>query len=106
MRSLDAMGVVSDTYGSPLCPILLKMIPEEIALEFTRQEADNVLKAKDLMEFLKLDVESRERTANLTQKREEHQPQERNAGREKENNKKTIHRHHSLGCSFPHMESK
>jgi len=29
-------------------------------------------------------VESRERTANLTQKREGHQPQESNAGREKE----------------------
>lgn len=58
VHSLDAMGVVSNTYGSLLCPILLKMIPEEIVLEFTRQEADNVLKAKDLMEFLKLDVES------------------------------------------------
>lgn len=53
VRNLDAMGVVSDTYGSLLCPILLKIIPEEIALDFTRQEVDNVLKAKDLMEFLR-----------------------------------------------------
>ena len=75
------MGVVSDTYGSLICPILLKMLPEEITLDFTRQEADIVLKAKDLMEFLKLDVESRERTANLTQKREGYQPEERNTGR-------------------------
>lgn len=68
VRSLDALGVASDTYGSLLCPILLKMIPEEIALEFTKSEEENVLKAKELMKFLKLEVESRERTVNLTQK--------------------------------------
>lgn len=84
VRSLDAMGVVSDSYGSLLCPILLKMIPEEIALEFTRLKADNVLKAKDLMDFLKLEVESRERTANLTQRREIEKQEEKNAGRERE----------------------
>ena len=50
-------------------PYCLKMIPEDTALDFTRQEANNMLKATDLMEFLKLDVESRERTENLTQKR-------------------------------------
>lgn len=63
------------------------MIPEEIALEFTRQEADNVLKAQELMVFLKLEVESRERTTNLTQKKEVHQHEERNAGRDKERDK-------------------
>lgn len=62
VRSLDALGVVADTCGSSWCPILLKMIPEEIALKFTKSEADNVLKAKELMAFLKLEVESRERT--------------------------------------------
>ena len=36
VRSLDALGVVADTYGSLLCPILLKIIPEDIALEFTK----------------------------------------------------------------------
>lgn len=77
---LDALGVVADTYGSLLCPILLKMIPEDIALKFTKSEADNVLKAKELMDFLKLEVESRERTVNLTQKREGSQNEWRNAG--------------------------
>ena len=63
------------------------MFPEETALEFTRQEADNVLKAKDLMDLLKLEVESRERTANLTQKREGYQYEERYAGGDKEHEK-------------------
>lgn len=86
VRSLDALGVVSDAYGS-LCPILLKMIPEEIALEFMRREADNVLKAKELMEFLKLEVESRERTANLTQRRETFS-HEQSAARDRERREK------------------
>lgn len=30
IRSLASMGVVSDTYGSLLCPILMKLIPEEV----------------------------------------------------------------------------
>lgn len=90
VRSLDALGVVSDAYGSLLCPILLKMIPEEIALEFMRREADNVLKAKELMEFLKLEVESRERTANLTQRRETFS-HEQSAARDRERRVKKTH---------------
>ena len=71
VRSLDAVGVVSDSYGSLLCPILMKMIPEEITLEFTRRMADgSVLKVKELMEYVKREVESRERTSDLIQKRE------------------------------------
>lgn len=35
IRSLASMGVVSDTYGSLLCPILMKLIPEEMTLEFS-----------------------------------------------------------------------
>ena len=84
VRSLDALGVVSDAYGSLLCPILLKMIPEEIALAFTRKEADQELKAKELMDFLKLDVESRERTANLTQRKESFHHEEKGMRHERE----------------------
>lgn len=80
VRSLGAVGLVSDTYGCLFCPVLLKMILDETALKFTQQAADNVPRAKDLMEVLKLEVESRERTANLTQNKEGYQPGERNAG--------------------------
>ena len=84
MRSLETLDVVADTYGSLLCPKLLKKIPEDLVLEFTKSEADNVLKAKELMDFLKLEVESRERTVNLTQKKEVFQNEWRNAGTDKE----------------------
>lgn len=29
IRSLESLGVVSESYGSLLCPILLKMIPDD-----------------------------------------------------------------------------
>lgn len=37
IRSLESLGVVSETYGSLLCPILLQMIPEDIALDYSHQ---------------------------------------------------------------------
>lgn len=66
IRNLSAIGVVSDTYSTLLCPILMQMIPEDIALSFSRtRDEDERLEIK-LMQFLKKEVESRERTANLT----------------------------------------
>lgn len=35
IRSLDALDVVSDQYGSLLCPLLMKMIPESMTLDFS-----------------------------------------------------------------------
>ncbi len=67
IRSLSAMGVVSNTYGPLLCPILMQMIPEDLALSFSRiRDEDEILDVNQLMKFLKKEVESRERTANLT----------------------------------------
>ncbi|RWS05185.1 hypothetical protein B4U79_08647, partial [Dinothrombium tinctorium] len=38
IRSLETLGVTADTYGNLLCPILLKLIPDDIALEYSRQQ--------------------------------------------------------------------
>lgn len=54
VKSLDAVGVATESYGSLLCPILMKMIPEEITLEFTRRmDEGSVLKVKELMDYVK-----------------------------------------------------
>ena len=66
VRSLTSMGVTSDSYGSLLCPILMKLIPEDITLAYSREKDDTELSVKDLMTFLQREVESRERTANIT----------------------------------------
>lgn len=64
------MGVASDTYTNLLCPILMKMIPEEMALQFTHQNGseqegnDNMLSVQSLMLFFQKEVESCQRTAH------------------------------------------
>lgn len=70
MRSLDAVEVVDNSYGRLLCPILMKMITEEITLKFTRRMAEgSMLKVKVLMDYVKREVENRERTADLILKK-------------------------------------
>lgn len=62
-RSLESLGVVSDTYGGMLCPILLQMMPDDMALEYSRQRGDNdEWKVADVLKFLQTEVQSRERT--------------------------------------------
>lgn len=67
VRCLETMGVVSDSYGTLLCTILMKMMPEDLALEFSRLRGENdTLNVKDLLEFLQREIESRERTLYMT----------------------------------------
>ncbi|RWR98650.1 hypothetical protein B4U79_02911, partial [Dinothrombium tinctorium] len=62
IRSLETLGVATDTYGNLLCPVLMKMIPDDIALEFSRRRGkDDEWKVLDLLKFLQSEVESRER---------------------------------------------
>ena len=67
IRSLESLGVVSDTYGSLLCPILMKMIPDDIALEYSRQRgSDDEWKVAEIVKFLQKEVQSRERALQMT----------------------------------------
>lgn len=70
ISSLRALGVISSQYGSLLCPILLKVIPFDITLEFSRRrEVDNEWDASELLDLLRREVEGRER-ANILGKQE------------------------------------
>lgn len=61
------MGVVSATYGSLLCPILMKMIPDDIALEYSCQRgSDDERKVDEIVRFLQKEVQSRERALQMT----------------------------------------
>lgn len=67
IRSLAALGVASDTYGNLLCPVLMKLVPSDIALELSRKrKADEEWKVLDLLNLLRIEVESRERAHQLT----------------------------------------
>ena len=66
-RSLESLGVVSETYGSLLCPILLQLIPEEIVLQYNRQRGtSDEWQVEDVMKFLQNEILSRERTMQLS----------------------------------------
>ncbi len=57
IRSLESLGVVSESYGSLLCPILLKLIPDDIALEYSRQrKEDDEWKESEVVTFLQKGV--------------------------------------------------
>lgn len=52
IRSLESLGVVSDTYRSMLCPILLQMMPEDMALEYSHQKGeDDKWKAPEIINY-------------------------------------------------------
>ncbi|KAG1953546.1 hypothetical protein F2P79_010035 [Pimephales promelas] len=66
IRSFESLGVASEAYGSLLCPVLLRMIPEDIALQHSRQRgSSDEWKVSEVMEFLQNEILSRERTTQL-----------------------------------------
>lgn len=67
IQSLESIGVHSDTYHCLLCPVLLQLIPEDIALAYTRKSDPNgECKVPELIHFLQNEVQSRERALPLT----------------------------------------
>ncbi len=67
IRSLKSLGVHSDTYGCLLCPVLMQLLPEDIALAYTRKSDSNgEWKVQDLIQFLEREVQGRERALHLT----------------------------------------
>ncbi|CAL9705016.1 unnamed protein product [Knipowitschia caucasica] len=85
IRSLESLGVQSDTYGCLLCPVLLQLIPEDIALAYTRQpNVTNEWKVPELIQFLQNEVQSRERALQLTRPghaSKDPSPQHKNVGK-------------------------
>ncbi|GFV01280.1 integrase catalytic domain-containing protein [Trichonephila clavipes] len=66
IRSLESLNVVSGTYGQLLCPVLLKLIPEDISLEYNRKrKANSKFDVSELVNFIKTVVECRENSKLL-----------------------------------------
>ncbi|GFR28928.1 uncharacterized protein TNCT_280981 [Trichonephila clavata] len=65
-RNVDNQSVVAESYGCLLCPIILKLIPSEIALDFNRKRLDyETFNVEELHLFLKKETESREATLSM-----------------------------------------
>ncbi|KAL1421106.1 hypothetical protein MTO96_023458 [Rhipicephalus appendiculatus] len=65
VRSLEALGVASSAYGVLLLTVLRKSIPHELCLEYYRKKTTSEAVPEDdlqeFLNFLKVEVESRER---------------------------------------------
>ncbi|GFX57646.1 uncharacterized protein TNCV_2676321 [Trichonephila clavipes] len=67
IRGLQNCRVNPDTYSSLLYPIILKSIPRDLSLEFTRKsygQTENMI--SDLLDFLKIEIQCREKNEHLT----------------------------------------
>ncbi|GFQ65178.1 uncharacterized protein TNCT_638431 [Trichonephila clavata] len=66
IRNLNSLGVVAESYGRLLCPIILKLIPSEIALDFNWKRLDyETFNVEELLLFLKKETELREATLSM-----------------------------------------
>ncbi|GBN44277.1 hypothetical protein AVEN_211376-1 [Araneus ventricosus] len=67
IRSLESLKVTSGMFGHLLYPILIKLIPEDLALAFHRKRVGNLVKTEfdvtDLLTFLRVEIECRESSA-------------------------------------------
>ncbi|GFY61945.1 transcription factor MYB3R-2 [Trichonephila inaurata madagascariensis] len=70
IRSLESLNVTSGMYGHLLQPILLKLLPEDLVLDFNRKQLgkkeESTFDVMELLQFLKLEIECRESTHLLS----------------------------------------
>ncbi|XP_055944625.1 uncharacterized protein LOC129975587 [Argiope bruennichi] len=61
IRNLKSLDVTEGSYGHLLNPLLLKLLPQDLVLDFHRKRSkDNNCEASEIMDFLRNEVESRE----------------------------------------------
>lgn len=66
INSLKGLDIDINSFGTLLFPVLIRALPNDIVLLFTREHGSEKNKITDLLEFLKKEVESRERAFVLT----------------------------------------
>ena len=60
VRSLEALGVASEQYGSLLIPVIMAKFPTDIRLRIARETGRETWKIDKLLKIVKQEVEARE----------------------------------------------
>eukprot|EP00795_Rhopilema_esculentum_P014774 gene14774-biopygen4485 len=60
IRGLESLGMSSDKYGSLLIPVIISRMPEDIALQVTRQTSKDVWSVDEIMTTIQQEIEARE----------------------------------------------
>ncbi|GFV84850.1 integrase catalytic domain-containing protein [Trichonephila clavipes] len=76
VRNLESLGINSESYGNLLTPILLKVLPSDLTLEFSRKNKSDNWDLKALLEFLGEEIQSREFYQNNSDKTTSHSHKE------------------------------
>ena len=71
IRSLENLGIKGDTYGVILTPLVLHQLPTHFRLEWARSSAGKESDLDNLLDFLKNELERRERSQTFTTVSEE-----------------------------------
>ncbi|GFT50985.1 integrase catalytic domain-containing protein [Nephila pilipes] len=79
IRNLESLGINSESYGNLLTPILLKVLPSDLTLEFCRKNKSDNWDLKALLEFLGEEIQSCERAQSFhSSVKEKHIPNSSN----------------------------
>ncbi|GBM96158.1 hypothetical protein AVEN_253896-1 [Araneus ventricosus] len=70
IRGLESLEISPDSYSCLLFPIIMKVIPPDLALEYNRKHEKKQSQITDLTEYLRDEVQSRERTKALVKPHE------------------------------------
>ena len=116
IRSLQGLGYGGDKYGLFLTPLILSKLPSGVRLEWARDGAGKEGDLEYLLEFLKKEVDRRERSGALagpdssTAPAHREQNQRRSPRREvKQSSAAALHAVADAGCGFcggPHLAGK
>lgn len=75
IRNLEALGIKDEYYSTLLCPILIKLLPSDIVLEIAKKYgSDEEWKVSEILQILKVEVESREKATALISKNQNLEP--------------------------------
>ena len=66
VRSLKALGVSSDSYGSLLSSVLMKKLPQELRLVVSREVTDGEFNLDKLMAIVEREIDARERASTAS----------------------------------------
>ncbi|GBM07718.1 hypothetical protein AVEN_137598-1 [Araneus ventricosus] len=66
VRSLQSLNVNTETYSNLLFPVILQKIPLEINLQYNRQRKDEAIDIKDLITFIRKEIECRENAFSMS----------------------------------------
>lgn len=66
IRGLESLGVSSERYGCLLVPVIMKRMPNEIALQVARKTSEDVWDINEIMEIIRKEIEARELSKGIT----------------------------------------